>query len=226
MKGPIFKFNSSYGSFTRNGNRGVARGSWGAHDPPTLGRPSFEQTTYNIQVAKTPWQYLGRKSHCWKAHFLKKIFFVKYFRQRLLSLVNMGLHAAIIRLSSRIHEGEQWYKPYIVGDPQMVSLLWPPPPPFEKSWLRPWTSLTWGWQYINTVVTSHMTTHLVFPDICWGFYTQRSQIFNLLEESSSVVGRFHVKRWMFKVILWQWKQKISINSSSQEFFIITLSPWS
>ena len=156
MKGPIFKFNSSYGSFTGNGNRGVARGSWGAHDPPTLGRPSFEQTTYNIQVAKTPWQYLGRKSHCWKAHFLKKIFFVKYFRQRLLSLVNMGLHAAIIRLSSLIHEGEQWYKPYIVGDPRMVSLLWPPPPPLKnpgyapgQAWLEadstliPLLHLTW-----------------------------------------------------------------------------------
>ena len=50
-------------------------------------------------VAKTPWQYLGRKSHCWKAHFFKNCFFVKYFRQWLLSLVNMGLHAAIIRLS-------------------------------------------------------------------------------------------------------------------------------
>ena len=48
---------------------------------------------------------------------------VKYFRQRLLSLVNMGLHAAIIRLSPLIHEGEQRYKLYIVGDPQMVSLL-------------------------------------------------------------------------------------------------------
>ena len=72
--------------------RGVARGggSWGARDPP-LGRPSFEQTTYNIQVAKTPWKYLGRQSHCWKAHFLKMCFFVKYFRQRLLSLVNMGV---------------------------------------------------------------------------------------------------------------------------------------
>ena len=32
----------------------IARGrSWGARDPP-FGRPSFEQTTYNIQVAKTP----------------------------------------------------------------------------------------------------------------------------------------------------------------------------
>ena len=87
-------------------------------------------------MAKTPWQYLGRKSHCWKAHFFKICFFVKYFRQRLLSLVNMGLHAAIIRLSPLIHEGEQRYKPYIVGNPRMVSLLWPP---FEKSWLRPWT---------------------------------------------------------------------------------------
>ena len=48
---------------------------------------------------------------------------VKYFRQRLLSLVNMGLHAAIIRLSPLIHEGEQRYKLYIVGDPRMVSLL-------------------------------------------------------------------------------------------------------
>ena len=29
-------------------------------------------------------------------------------------LVNMGLHAAIIRLSPLIHEGEQRYKPLIV----------------------------------------------------------------------------------------------------------------
>ena len=72
-------------------NRGVARGrSWGAREN-----------------AKTPWQYLGRKSRCWKAHFFKICFFVKYFRQRLLSLVNMGLHAAIIRLNPLIHEREQ-----------------------------------------------------------------------------------------------------------------------
>ena len=58
--------------------RGVARGVLGCPWTP-LGRPSFEQTTYNIQVAKTPWQYLGRKSHCWKAHFFKICFFVKYF---------------------------------------------------------------------------------------------------------------------------------------------------
>ena len=90
-------------------NRGVARGVLGCPWPP-LGRPSFEQT-------KTPWQYLGRKSHCWEAHFLKIFFFVKYFRQRLLSLVNMGLHAAIIR-----HDN-------------LVSSLCDPP--FEKSWLRP-----------------------------------------------------------------------------------------
>ena len=87
--------------------------SWGGGGPgvpvtpPFLGRPSFEQTTYNIQAAKTPWQYLGRKSHCWKSHFFKIWLFVKYFHQRLLSLVNMGLHAAIIRLSPLIHEGEQ-----------------------------------------------------------------------------------------------------------------------
>ena len=89
--------------------RGVARwGSWGARD---VGRPSLEQTTYNIQVAKKPWQDLSRKSHCWKAHFFKICFFVKYFCQRLLSLVNMGLHAAIIQLSPLIHEREQRYKP-------------------------------------------------------------------------------------------------------------------
>ena len=67
------------------------------------------------------WQYLGRKSHCWKAHFFKICFFVKYFSQWFLSLVNMGLHAAIIWLSPLIHEGEQRYKPYILGDPWMVT---------------------------------------------------------------------------------------------------------
>ena len=33
----------------------------------------------------------------------------------------MGLHAAIIRLNALIHEGEQRYQPYIVGDPRMVT---------------------------------------------------------------------------------------------------------
>ena len=47
----------------------------------------------------------------------------------------MGLPAAIIGLSPLIHEGEQWYKPYIVGDPpDGVPVC---DPPFEKSWLRP-----------------------------------------------------------------------------------------
>ena len=94
-------------------SRGVARGGVLGCPWPPLGRPSFEQTTYNIQMAKTPWQYLGRKSHCWKAYFFKICFFVNYFRQRLLSLVNIGLHAAI-PLSPLIHEGEQRYTPYIV----------------------------------------------------------------------------------------------------------------
>ena len=73
--------------------RGIARGgggSWGAVTPH--GRPSFEQTTNNIQEAKMPWQYLGCKSHFWKAHFFKTCFFVKYFCHWLLSLVNMGRH--------------------------------------------------------------------------------------------------------------------------------------
>ena len=70
-------------------------------------------------MAKTP---CGRKSHCWKAHFFKISFFVKYFRQRLLS--NTGLHAAIIRLSPLIHEGEQRVSSlcdHILGDPGAVS---------------------------------------------------------------------------------------------------------
>ena len=33
----------------------------------------------------------------------------------------MGLHAAVIRLSPLIYEGEQRYKPYKVGDPRMVT---------------------------------------------------------------------------------------------------------
>ena len=122
----------------------VARGG-----PATLGRPSFEQTTYNIQVVKTPWQYLGRKSHCWKAHFFKICFFVKYFRQRLLSLVNMGLHAAIIRLSNRLLDWARWYTRESSGinhiynrrspDGDLVSSL--RDPRFEKSWLRPCTNV-------------------------------------------------------------------------------------
>ena len=83
-------------------NRGVARG--GPRVPVTPhGRPSFEQTAYILAV----------KAIVEKPTF-KIYFFVKYFSQRLLSLVNMGLHAAIIRLSPPIHEGEQQYKPYIV----------------------------------------------------------------------------------------------------------------
>ena len=45
----------------------------------------------------------------------------------------MGLHAAIIRLSPLIDESEQRYKPYIVGDPRMVSLSVTPPPPSPPS---------------------------------------------------------------------------------------------
>ena len=44
---------SFVGEIQTNAARGVARGGPGVPVTP-LGRPSFEQTTYNIQVAKTP----------------------------------------------------------------------------------------------------------------------------------------------------------------------------
>ena len=52
---------------------------------------------------------------------------MKYFRQRLLSLVNLGLRAAIIRLSPLIHEGEQ----------RSVASLTPPPPPLKNPGYAP-----------------------------------------------------------------------------------------
>ena len=93
---------------------GVARGSWGARDPPLVG----------FLLSKQPTIFRWRKRHnnilAVKAIVEKPTFLKFVFRQRLLSLVNKGLHAAIIRLSPLIHEGKQLYKPYIVGDPRMV----------------------------------------------------------------------------------------------------------
>ena len=77
--------------------RGVARGggSWGARDPPLVG----------LLLSKQPTIFRWRKRH-------DNILAVK-------AIVEMPT----LRLSPLIHEGEQWYKPYIVGDPRMVSLL-------------------------------------------------------------------------------------------------------
>ena len=111
--------------------------------PPLPGRPSFEQAQLTIfKWRKRHDNILAVKAIVEKAHFFKICFFVKYFRQRLLSLVNMGLHAAIIRLSPQIHEGEQRYKPYIGRHDNLVSSLCDPPshPPLKKSWLRTCTS--------------------------------------------------------------------------------------
>ena len=149
--------------------RGVAggEGGGGLECPWTpLGRPSFEETTYNIQVARTPWQYLGCKSHCWKAHFLKLCLLVKYFRQRLLSLVNMTLHAAIVRLRPLMHEGEQRYKPYIVGDPRMVTPPlknpgYAPAMPFRK--LIPSFTLTPSKPCLHTLMQTHLSANQSAP---------------------------------------------------------------
>ena len=59
---------------------------------------------------------LAVKAIVQKPTVLKFVFFVKYFRQRLLFLVNMGLHTVIIQLSPRTREGKKRYKPYIVGE--------------------------------------------------------------------------------------------------------------
>ena len=72
---------------------------------------------------------------------------------------SMGLHAAIIRLSPLIHEGEQLYKSYIVGDPQMVSLLWCP------LWKILATPL-WGlWVIVAMKVRSKTTYSYLFRKI-------------------------------------------------------------
>ena len=105
-------------------SRSVGRGVLGCPWPPLVG----------LLLSKKPTIFRWWKCHdnilaitplVEKPTFLKFVF-VKYFRQRLLSLVNIGLHATIIWLSPLIHEREQRYKPYIIGDPRMVSLLWPP----------------------------------------------------------------------------------------------------
>ena len=88
--------------------------------PPLVGLLLSKQPTI-FRWRKRHDNILAVKAVVEKPSFFKFVFFVKYFRQRLLSLVNMGLHAAIIRLSPLIHEGEQRYKPYIVGDPRMVT---------------------------------------------------------------------------------------------------------
>ena len=71
--------------------RGVAGGggSWGARDPPFVGLLLSQRKRHD--------NILAVKAIVEKPTFFKIFFFVKYFRQRLLSLVNMGLHAAIIR---------------------------------------------------------------------------------------------------------------------------------
>ena len=98
--------------------RGVARkgggGSWGARDPPLVGLLLCKQATI-FRWRKRHDNILAVKGIVEKPTLKKIFFFGKNFRQRLLSLVKMGLHAAIIRLSPLIHEGEQQYKPYIVG---------------------------------------------------------------------------------------------------------------
>ena len=121
-----------FNNFTTSGVQ--LGGSWSARDPPLVG----------LLLSKQPTIFRWRKRHdnilAIKA-IVEICFFVKYFRQRLLSLVNVALHAAIIRLSPLIHEGEQQYKPYIGGDPRMVT------PPFEKSLLRPW--IVWSFETLS-----------------------------------------------------------------------------
>ena len=63
----------------------------------------------------------------------------------------MGLHAAIIRLSPLINEGEQRYKRYIFGDPWMVT------PPLKNPGYPPETKITNGNMYAVHVVNRPLT---------------------------------------------------------------------
>ena len=73
----------------------------------------------------------------------------------------MGHHAAIIRLSPLIHEGEQRYKPYIVGhivgDPRMVSLSVTPPTLLKNPGYAPGTTLS-NQKFVETKVFSCCNT--------------------------------------------------------------------
>ena len=79
---------------------------------PLVGLPLNKQPTI-FRWRKRHGNILAVKAIVEKPTFFKMCFFVKYFRQRLLSLVNMGLDILVSSLCD---------------------------PPFEKSWLRPWTS--------------------------------------------------------------------------------------
>ena len=77
--------------------------------PPLVGLLLSKQPTI-FRWRKHHDNILAVKTIVEKPTFLKFVFFVKQFRPRFLSLVNMGLHPAIMRLSPLIHEGEQRYK--------------------------------------------------------------------------------------------------------------------
>ena len=71
--------------------RGEGRGGPGVPMTPPLGRLLLSKQPTIFRWQKRHDNILAIKANCRKAHFFKICFFVKYFRQRLLSLVNMGV---------------------------------------------------------------------------------------------------------------------------------------
>ena len=117
-----------------------------------------------------------------KAIVEKPTFYVKYFRQRLLSLVNMGLHTAIIRLSPLLHEGEQrrtaWRSTWQSGEKP----LWPPlwkildTPLFES--LIDYANVTLLKQMFKTITKHFNSSSFLAKLICYFNKTVQYHIYS------------------------------------------------
>ena len=113
-----------FNNFTTSGAQ--LGGSWSARDPPLVGLLLSKQATI-FRWRKGHDNILAVKAIVEKPTSLKFVFLQSIFVNGSCLKTNLALHAAIIRLSPLIHKGEQRYKPYIVGDPRMVSLSVNPP---------------------------------------------------------------------------------------------------
>ena len=112
---------------------GRGKGSWGTRKPPLKAFLGKQPTIFRWRKRHDD-ILTAKKKHFWKAHFCEICFVSKYFRQRLLYLVNMGLHTTLIR--AQVKRGLEvdmiiWWVPSVWHNVRPLLL------PFEKSWLRP-----------------------------------------------------------------------------------------